>query len=88
MTPAAKPVRILRKVSLMDFFIKNTQAAPRLVPKNGIKTPNNTFIIFFIAPSSICYIYFCFKNITLIYYIQANKKEQLFALILLFHIRF
>lgn len=38
-TPAAKPVSILWKVRLIFFFIKNTQAEPRAVAKNGIIKP-------------------------------------------------
>ena len=38
-TPAAKPVRLFCTFSLMLPFMKKTQAAPRLVPKNGIRIP-------------------------------------------------
>jgi len=38
-TPAAKPVSERCTVSLRDFFIKNTQAAPSDVPRNGIRIP-------------------------------------------------
>ena len=40
-TPAAKPVRARWMPSLKDFFKKNTQPAPRLVPRKGIKIPQN-----------------------------------------------
>ena len=39
MTPAAKPVRARCKDSLKVFFRKNTHAAPRVVPRKGIKIP-------------------------------------------------
>ena len=38
-TPAAKPVRDRCTLSLRAFFMKNTHAAPRDVPKNGINMP-------------------------------------------------
>ena len=38
-TPAAKPARARCTRSPRDFFIKNTQAAPSVVPKNGIIIP-------------------------------------------------
>ena len=38
-TPAAKPVRERWTTSLRERRMKNTQAAPRDVPKNGIKSP-------------------------------------------------
>ena len=44
MTPAANPVRIRCILSLMAFFMRNTQAAPKDVPKKGIKMPYNTWI--------------------------------------------
>ena len=39
MTPAAKPVRDRCTRSLRDFFMKKTQAAPKDVPRNGIRIP-------------------------------------------------
>ena len=45
MTPAAKPVRARWMPSLRDFFKKNTQPAPRLVPRKGIKIPQNASCI-------------------------------------------
>ena len=38
-TPAANPVSARCTVSLSVFFMKNTQAAPSDVPRNGIKMP-------------------------------------------------
>ena len=38
-TPAAKPVSARCTRSLSLFLIKNTHAAPRDVPRNGIKIP-------------------------------------------------
>ena len=38
-TPAANPVKARWTRSFMVFFIRNTQAAPSAVPKNGIKIP-------------------------------------------------
>ena len=38
-TPAAKPVNERCTVSLSVFFMKKTQAAPSVVPRNGIKMP-------------------------------------------------
>ena len=38
-TPAAKPVSARCTVSLSVLFMKNTQAAPSDVPRNGIKMP-------------------------------------------------
>ena len=38
-TPAAKPVSERCRRSLSDCFIKNTHAAPREVPKNGMRIP-------------------------------------------------
>ena len=39
MTPAAKPVRILRIPMLISPFRKKTQAEPSVVPAKGIMTP-------------------------------------------------
>lgn len=39
MTPAAKPARERCTRSPRDLFMKNTQAAPAVVPKNGISSP-------------------------------------------------
>ena len=39
MTPAAKPVKARCTPSCSVFFIKNTQAAPSVVPANGIRMP-------------------------------------------------
>ena len=38
-TPAAKPASERRTKSPSDFFIKNTHAAPSVVPRNGIRIP-------------------------------------------------
>ena len=38
-TPAANPVKARWTRSPSDFFRKNTQAAPKDVPRKGIKTP-------------------------------------------------
>ena len=38
-TPAAKPARARCTETPSDFFIKNTQAAPSVVPKKGIMIP-------------------------------------------------
>lgn len=38
-TPAAKPKSVFCTSGLIWFFIKNTQAAPRVVPKKGIINP-------------------------------------------------
>ena len=38
-TPAAKPASERCTKSPKDFFIKNTQAAPSVVPKKGIMIP-------------------------------------------------
>ena len=38
-TPAAKPARERCTRSPSDFFIKNTQAAPSVVPRKGISIP-------------------------------------------------
>lgn len=45
MTPAANPVNALCNISLNDFLIKNTNAAPKDVPKNGISIPMITFML-------------------------------------------
>ena len=44
-TPAAKPVRARWMPSRREFFKKNTQPAPRLVPRKGIKIPQNASCI-------------------------------------------
>ena len=54
-TPAAKPSRSLSTFLFTSFFIKNTIAEPKVVPKKGIKSPIATFVIF--TPSSH-FIYF------------------------------
>ena len=46
-TPAAKPVSARCTRGLRDFFMKNTQAAPRAVPANGIRIPCITWDIIF-----------------------------------------
>ena len=43
-TPAANPARERCTKSPKDFFIKNTQPAPNVVPKNGIKIPRKVSI--------------------------------------------
>jgi len=43
-TPAAKPARARCTRSPRDFFIKNTQAAPSVVPKKGIMIPKKVSI--------------------------------------------
>ena len=45
-TPAAKPARARCTRSPSDFFIKNTQAAPSVVPKKGIIIPRKVSICF------------------------------------------
>ena len=50
-TPAAKPVSPFCRPSDIAFFIKNTLAAPREVPKNGSRSPYNASII---HPFSSC----------------------------------
>jgi len=45
MTPAAKPVNARWTLSRKEFFKKNTQPAPRLVPRNGIRIPQNASCI-------------------------------------------
>jgi hypothetical protein len=57
-TPAANPVSARCTLSLSVSFIRNTHAAPNDVPKNGIKIPQNTFII---CPFLIFYT-FCWKT--------------------------
>ena len=44
-TPAAKPVRARWMPSRREFFKKNTQPAPRLVPRKGIRIPQNASCI-------------------------------------------
>ena len=44
MTPEAKPRSAFCTFAPSSFFRKNTQAAPRVVPKNGIISPKNTVI--------------------------------------------
>lgn len=44
-TPPAKPVRILRTLSLRFLRIKNTQAEPSTVPRKGINIPLNASVI-------------------------------------------
>lgn len=44
-TPAANPVRMRCTLSLREFFIKKTQAAPKDVPRNGIRIPQNASIV-------------------------------------------
>ena len=39
MTPAAKPVSALSTFLLKSCFMKNTHAAPAVVPTNGIRSP-------------------------------------------------
>ena len=51
-TPAAKPVRIFCTRGLRDFFIKNTQAAPREVPRNGSKIPLAVIIHILFPPAA------------------------------------
>ena len=41
-TPEEKPVSPRCTRSPRPFFKKNTQAAPREVPKNGVSRPQNT----------------------------------------------
>ena len=43
-TPAAKPARERCTRSPRDFFIKNTQAEPSVVPKKGIMIPRKVSI--------------------------------------------
>ena len=45
-TPAANPASERCTDLPSDFFIKNTQAAPNVVPANGINIPKNIFISF------------------------------------------
>ena len=45
MTPEAKPRSIFWMVGLMASFMKKTQAAPKVVPINGIKIPIAVFKI-------------------------------------------
>mgnify|MGYP007103708659 CR=1 FL=1 len=64
-TPAAKPARARRTRSPRDFFIKNTQAEPSVVPKKGIMIPKKVSIyltafalqhyLFFLNPASSRY---------------------------------
>ena len=39
MTPAANPFKRVSRRGFKSFFRKNTQAAPREVPKKGIRIP-------------------------------------------------
>ena len=43
-TPATKPASERRTKSPRDFFIKNTQAEPSVVPKKGIMIPRKVSI--------------------------------------------
>ena len=43
-TPAAKPASERCTKSPSDFFIKNTHAAPSIVPRNGISIPRKVSI--------------------------------------------
>ena len=52
--PEANPVKARFSRSLICPFMKNTQAEPSTVPKNGIKIPCIT-LLFIILPSS----FFC-----------------------------
>ena len=64
-TPAAKPARERCTRSPRDFFIKNTQAAPSVVPKKGIMIPRKVsicltafalrFYLFLLKPASSRY---------------------------------
>ena len=64
-TPAAKPARERCIKSLSVFFIKNTQAAPSVVPKKGIMIPRKAsiyltafalrFYLFLLKPASSRY---------------------------------
>ena len=45
-TPAAKLARARCTRSPRDFFIKNTQAEPSVVPKKGISMPRKVSICF------------------------------------------
>ena len=51
-TPAAKPASERWTRSPSDFFIKNTQAAPAVVPRNGIRIPRTVCIC--LPPGAIC----------------------------------
>ena len=53
MTPAAKPVRSFCRLSEICFFRKNTIAAPRLVPRNGISVPCRMVAVMEIPPMSV-----------------------------------
>ena len=64
-TPAAKPARARCTRSPRDLFIKNTQAAPSVVPKKGIMIPRKAsiyltafalrFYLFLLKPASSRY---------------------------------
>ena len=51
-TPAAKPANERCTRSPSDFFMKNTQAAPAVVPRNGMNMPRNVCIG---SPSGVIY---------------------------------
>ena len=51
MTPAAKPVRIFCRFPEICFFRKNTIAAPRLVPRKGIRIPVSIVLVIFVVLS-------------------------------------
>jgi len=46
-TPAANPISARRTPSCISRFIKNTHAAPSVVPINGIINPQKTVVILF-----------------------------------------
>ena len=52
-TPAAKPVSAFCILSEICFFRRKTIAAPRLVPRNGIRTPSK--ICIFMISASVFY---------------------------------
>ena len=53
-TPAAKPISALRTEIWNSFFIKKTHAAPRDVPRNGIRIPLIISAVILCSPFS-CY---------------------------------
>ena len=42
-TPDANPKSVFWMIGFNSFFKKKTQAAPAVVPTNGIKTPRSVF---------------------------------------------
>ena len=90
-TPAAKPVSIRWTRSPRLRRMKNTQQAPKVVPRNGMRIPKNVFMYFAPSRKSLCLeSVFCDRAVSNLWLDETNhflKKKQHLTTPSFYHVR-